>query len=73
MNLSHYKRWRMLLNRVIVKEQSKREQTHPECIHAVEKYEKLENINTQNDYETRSKKSTDKKKKDLFFEFCKCV
>ena len=73
MNLSHYKRWRMLLNRAIVKEQSKREQTHPECIHAVEKYEKLENINTQNDYETRSKKSTDKKKKDLFFEFCKCV
>ena len=73
MNLSHYKRWTVLLYRVIVKEQSKREQTHPECIHAVEKYEKLENINTQNDYETRSKKSTDKKKKNFFFVFCKCV
>ena len=73
MNLSHYKRWTVLLYRVIVKEQSKREQTHPECIHAVEKYEKLENINTQNDYETRSKKSTDKKKKNLFFVFCKFV
>ena len=35
-------------------------------------YEKLENVNTQNDYET-SKKSTYKKKTDLFFVFCKRV
>ena len=34
------------------------------CLHAVEKYEKVENINTQYDYET-SKKWTDKKKPDF--------
>ena len=56
MNLSRYKRWRVLLHRVIPKQQAKREQTHPVCLHAVEKYEKVENINTQNDYETTSEK-----------------
>ena len=45
---------------MIVKQQAKREQTHPLCVHTVEKYEKVESINTQNDYETRSKKWTDK-------------
>ena len=63
MKLSQYKRWRGLLHRAIVKEQTKRKHTHPACLHAVEKYEKVENINTQNDYEKTSKNSTDKKKK----------
>ena len=49
----------------------KREQTHPVYLQ-VQKYEKVENVNTQNDYET-SKKWTDKKKTDLIFVFCKCV
>ena len=56
MNLSKYKRWRALLHRVIAKQQSKREQTHPACFHAVGKYKKVESTNTQNDYETTSKK-----------------
>ena len=50
--------------RVILKQQAKREQSHSMCLHAVEKYEKVENINTQYDYET-SKKWTDKKKPDF--------
>ena len=72
MNLSKCKRWRALLYRVIAKQQSKREQTHPVCLHEVEKCEKVKSVNTQ-DYETLSKKWTDKKKTDLFFVFCKCV
>ena len=56
MNLSKCKRWRALLHRVIAKQQQKREQTHPVCLHAVEKYEKVESLNTQKDYETTSKK-----------------
>ena len=51
MNLSKYKKWRVLLHRVIAKQQPKREQTQ-----SVEKYEKVENVNTQNDCETTSKK-----------------
>ena len=47
MNLFKYKRWRALLHRVTAKQQSKREQTHPVCLHAVEKCEKVESINTQ--------------------------
>ena len=39
----------------------------------MEKYEKLENVNIQNDYETTSKKWTDKRKTDLFFMFRKYV
>ena len=65
MKQSQYKRWRGLLHRAIVKEQTKRKHTHPACLHAVEKYEKVENINTQNDYEKTSKNSTDKKKSRL--------
>ena len=72
MNLSKYKLWRALLQRVIAKQQSKREQTHPVYLQEVQKYEKVENVNTQNDYET-SKKWTIKKKTDLIFVFCKCV
>ena len=48
--------WRALLHSVIAKQQAKRKQGHPACLHAVEKYEKMENVNTQNDYETTSKK-----------------
>ena len=57
---------------MIAKQQVKREQTHPVCLHAVEKYEKMENVNTHNDYKT-SEKGTDKKKTDLLFVFCNCV
>ena len=73
MNLSKYKRLKALLHKVLAKQQAKREQTYPVCLHAVEKYEKVDNVNTQNDYETASKKWTDKKKTYLFFVFCKCV
>ena len=44
MNLSQHKRWRG--PRVIAKQQQKREQTHPVCSHAAEKYEKVESVNT---------------------------
>ena len=54
MNLYKYKRWRALLHRILGKQQSKREQTHPVCLHKVEKYEKLESVNIQ-DYKTASK------------------
>ena len=37
------------------------------CLHAVEKYEKVESVNTQNDYAATSKK----RNSDLFFVFCK--
>ena len=33
------------------------------CLHIVEKYEKVESINTQNDYKTTSKKWANQKKK----------
>ena len=41
---------------MIAKQQAKREQTHDVCLNAVEKYKKVESINTQNDYNTMSKK-----------------
>ena len=56
MNLTKNKRWRVLLHRVIAKQQVKIEQTHPVRLHAVYKYEKVENVNTQNDHETTNKK-----------------
>ena len=37
MSLSKHKRWRA--HRVIAKQQSKREQTHPVCLHTAEKFE----------------------------------
>ena len=46
----------VLLHSVIAKQQTKRKQSHPVCLLAVEKYKKKENINTQNDYETIRKK-----------------
>ena len=52
----------MLIYRVIGKQQTKREQTHPVCLHAVEKYEKVESVNTQNDYKTTSKNEQIKRK-----------
>ena len=65
-----------MLYRVIAEQQSKRELTHLVCLLAVEKYKKVESVNKQNDYETASKKWTDKKKTDLPFVFClnsKCL
>ena len=41
---------------MIAKQQAKREQTNPVRLHILGKYEKVENINTQNDYKTTSKK-----------------
>ena len=38
-------------------------------LNSVQKYEKVENVNTQNDYKITSKKWSDKKKPDLFFKF----
>ena len=55
MNLSKYKKWRALLHRVIAKQQPK-ENRLILCLQALEKYEKVENVNTQNDCETTSKK-----------------
>ena len=56
MNLSKYKRWRALFNSDC--KTTNTEQTHPVCLHAVEKYtSKVESVNTQNDYETASKKN----------------
>ena len=55
MNLPKYKRLEALLHRVTVKQQAKSEQSDPVCLQALEKYKKVENINTQNNYETTSK------------------
>ena len=40
---------------MIAKQRARRVQIHPMYLHAVEKYEKVESVNTQNDYETTSK------------------
>ena len=61
--------WRALIYRVIEKQHAKREQIYPVCLHTVEKHEKVESINTQNDYKTTSKKLTDKKKTNMFLSF----
>ena len=34
------------------KQNAKKEQIHPVCLHAIEKYKKVESVNTQNDYKT---------------------
>ena len=73
MNLSKHKRWRVVLPRVIAKQQAEKEQTYPVCLHAVNNCENVENVNTQNDYETTSKRWIDRTKTDLFFVSCKCV
>ena len=39
----------------------------------MEKYEKVDSVNTQNNYETSSKKWTNEKKTNLFYEFCESV
>ena len=56
MNLTKHKRWRVLLPRLIAKQQAEKEQTHSVYLHTVEKYEIVENINTQSDYKTTSKR-----------------
>ena len=50
-----YKRWRALIYRVISKQKTKREQTHPMCLNAVANDEKVERVDAQNDYKTTSK------------------
>ena len=57
---------------MIVKQQAKTEQAHPVCLHAVEKNEKVEISNAKIDSK-QVKKWTDKKKTNLFSEFCKSV
>ena len=44
------------------KQQAKREQTHPMHLNTVAKYEKVERVNTQNDYETTRKNEQIKRK-----------
>ena len=56
---------------MIVKQRAKREQTHPVCLHTVEKYGKVKSVNTKNNNKTTSKKRTDKKKTNFFCVFCK--
>ena len=56
MNLTKHKRWRVLLPRLIAKQQAEKEQTDSVYLHTVEKYEIVENINTQSDYKTTSKR-----------------
>ena len=59
---------------VIAKQRAKREQSHHMCLHAVEKYKK---VNIQNDYETTSKQTKPNmfifKKKNMFCWFCTSV
>ena len=45
--------WRTLIYVEIAEQQAKRGQTHPVCLNAVEKYKKVESVNTQNDYEKK--------------------
>ena len=52
---------------MIEKQQAKRELTHPVCLHAVEKLQKVESINTKNNYEKTSN-WTDKKKTNFKFQ-----
>ena len=41
------------------------------CLNAVANDEKVERVDAQNDYKTTNKNWTDKKKTNLFCEFCK--
>ena len=59
------KSWGALIHRMITKQQLKREQSYPVCLYAVEKSEKVESVNTQNDYETTSKKMNRSKENKL--------
>ena len=49
------------------KQRAKRGQTHPVCLHAMEKYKKAGCFNAQNDYKTASEKWTDKQTYSLCF------
>ena len=58
MNMSKYKRWRVLIHRVIVKQQAKK-RTDSSCVFTQsDKYENADNVNTQNDYEQIKRKQT---------------
>ena len=59
-----------VIHRVIAKQLVKGKHTHPVCLQAVKKYEK---VNTHNDYETASKKWTDEKKTNLLWVLQKCL
>ena len=48
---------------MITKQQLKREQSYPVCLYAVEKSEKVESVNTQNDYEASKKMNRSKENK----------
>ena len=50
-----------------------KKETYLVCLHAVTKYEKVESINTQNDYKTTSKKWTDKRTTNSFCVVCKSL
>ena len=54
------------------KQRAKRGQTHPVCLHAMEKYKKADCFNAQNDYKTASEKWTDKQTYFLCF-LSKCL
>ena len=58
---------------MIAKQHAKREQIQPVCLHATEKYEKGESVNTQNDYKKASKKWTVKKKHACPVSFVKLI
>ena len=53
--------------------EQKKKKTYLVCLHAVTKYEKVESINTQNDYKATSKNWTDKKKTNTFCVVCKSL
>ena len=55
------------------KQQAKREQTHPMCFNPVAKYEKVERVNTQNDYERTRKNEQIKRKQTCSVSFVKVL
>ena len=60
--------WRVLIYRVISKQHAIRGQTHPVCLHAMEK---VESVDMQNDYEKTSKNEQIKRKQTCFLSFVK--
>ena len=44
-----------MIYRVIANQHAKRKQTYPVCLHAMEKYKKIESVNKQNDYKTNKR------------------
>ena len=68
-----YKSCEAIIYRVIAKQRARKEQTHPLCLHAVEKYGKVENVNTKNDYKTTSKNEQTKRKQTCSVCFLKVI